>query len=139
MTDTPSDNWTLPEEVGGEERLYELISDFYDRLFADPIIGFIFQGHDPERLVETQIEYLRARLGDEEVEYTGESIRASHENLPITVGHFDRRHEILKEVLDDWDVEGVAREEWLELDAALRDLVVRTGEKARDDYLDRNS
>ncbi len=129
-----SNHWRLPEQVGGEERLRALVSDFYRRLFDDPIIGFLFQDHDPERLVEMQIEYLRARLGDEEVDYTGEPIRHAHRDLPITVGHFDRRHEILRKVLDDWEVDGVAREAWLELDSALRDLVVRTGGEAREEY-----
>ena len=134
---SPTDqDWRLAEEVGGEARLRELVDDFYERVFDDPIIGFLFQGHDRRRLVDKQVEYMRARLGEEEVEYTGEPIRQAHRNLPITVGQFDRRHKILRDVLEDWDVPEPVREAWLELDAALRELVVRTGREARDEILD---
>ncbi|MFB6352412.1 MAG: truncated hemoglobin [Bradymonadaceae bacterium] len=129
------ESWTLIEEVGGEARLTEIVADFYDRVFDDPLIGFLFQGHDKDRLVAKQVEYLRARLGDEEIEYTGKPIRDAHRELPITVGHFDRRHALLEDVLEDWEMPGWVRDEWLELDAALRDLVVRTGEEARDEYI----
>ena len=125
------DTWNLVEEVGGEARLHEIVGDFYDRLFDDTLIGFLFQGHDKQRLIDRQVEYLRARLGSEDYEYTGEPIRSAHEDLPITVGHFDRRHTLLEEVLADWEMPDFVRDEWLELDAALRDLVVRTGAEAR--------
>ena len=131
--------WSLTEEVGGEERLNELMEAFYDRLFADPIIGFLFQGHDQQRLVDRQIEYIRARLGNEEVDYGGTPIREAHRDLPITVGHFDRRHQILREVLEEHDVPDDVREAWLELDSALRELVVRTGGEARDAHIDQSS
>lgn len=130
--------WTLSEAVGGRERLHEMVDDFYRRLFDDPIIGFLFQGHDRQRLIDMQIEYLRARLGDEDVDYSGQPIRGAHEDLPITVGHFDRRHQILKDVLDEWDVPDHVREAWVELDASLRDLVVRTGKEARDAWSERD-
>lgn len=139
MTNASSESdadWNLAEEVGGEEELHRIVREFYERLFADLLIGFMFQGHDLNRLVERQVEYLRARLGDGTVEYTGEPIRAAHESLPITVGHFDRRHEILRETLADWDVPDHVRERWVELDASLRDLVVRTGGEARERMLD---
>lgn len=139
MTDARSDSnagWNLAEEIGGEEELHRIVHDFYERLFDDMLIGFMFQGHDLDRLVDRQVEYLRARLGDGSIEYTGEPIRAAHESLPITVGHFDRRHELLRETLADWDVPDHVRERWVELDASLRDLVVRTGDEARERMLD---
>jgi len=130
------ESWSLVEELGGAGRLTEIVSDFYDRLFDDALVGFLFRGHDKQRLVAMQVEYLRARLGNEEVEYTGEPVRAAHRDLPITVGHFDRRHAILEQVLEDWEMPDWPRDEWLELDAALRDLVVQTGGEARERYTD---
>lgn len=131
------ESWRLAEEVGGNARLHEILTDFYDRLFDDALIGFLFQGHDKRHLIEMQAEYLRARLGDADVDYTGEPIRAAHDDLPITVGHFDRRHAILEDVLADWEMPDRVREAWLELDQTLRDLVVRTGEEAREKYTEK--
>lgn len=135
-----SDNdWSLTEEIGGVERLREIVAEFYGRVFEDPIIGFFFDGHDKQRLIDKQVEYVRARLGSGEVDYTGKPIRGGHETLPIMVGHFDRRHQILLDVLDEYGVDGRARREWVELEQSLRDLVLRTGEQARDDILDGDS
>lgn len=128
-------DWDLAEEVGGEERLRTLVADFYDRVFDDALIGFMFEGHDREQLVEMQVEYARARLGVADVEYTGTPIRRAHDSLPIRAGQFDRRHDLLREVLDEYDVPGHVREAWLELEQRLRDLVLQTGEEVRDEML----
>jgi hemoglobin len=132
--DAPS--WNLADAVGGLERLERIVTDFYERVFEDPIIGFFFDDSDLEHIVEMQVEYLRARLGTEDVEYTGESIRRAHDDLPILDGHFDRRHQILKDVLDEYEIPDEVHDAWIELDASLRDLVLRTGESARDEMLD---
>ncbi|MFU8806179.1 MAG: group I truncated hemoglobin [Bradymonadaceae bacterium] len=127
--------WNLAEEIGGEARLIELMTRFYDRLFEDMMIGFFFVGKDKEHLIHSQIEYVSARLGDRGGEYTGPPIRKAHVKMPILVGHFDRRHQLLKEVLEEFGVPEHVRKAWLELDLSLRDLVVRGGAEARDEIL----
>ena len=134
MSDDPQD-WSLSEEVGGEERLREIVHDFYERVFADPMIGFFFANSDLDDIVDAQVQYVRARLGDERVTYTGEPIRRAHLEHPILSGHFDRRHTILVETLDDYEVPEHVREAWIELEQRLRELVVRTGAQARDEIL----
>ena len=131
-----SPDWRLADAVGGIGELDAIVTNFYERVFADPIIGFLFNDVDLEHIVEMQVEYLRARLGAGEVEYTGESIRRAHRDLPLTVGHFDRRHQILRDVLDAHDIPEDVEEAWVELDASLRDLVIRTGDQAREEMLD---
>lgn len=133
--DEPHD-WKLADEVGGVDELHDIVDEFYRRVFDDPLIGFLFASADRETLVEHQVEWIRAHLGAADVVYTGESIRSAHESLPITVGHFDRREEILRDVLMERDVPDHVREAWLELDADLRDFVVRTGEEAREEMLE---
>ncbi len=132
---TKPQNWNLSEEVGGLERLEEMMREFYRRVFDDLMIGFLFAGSDFEQIVEAQVQYMRARLGNEKVEYTGKPIRRAHQKHPILVGHFDRRHQILKDVLEDYEVPEHVFDAWVELEQALRDLVVRTGGEARDEIL----
>ncbi|MFB6263186.1 MAG: truncated hemoglobin [Bradymonadaceae bacterium] len=134
MSDS-SESIPLTDAVGGLEELRAIVDDFYARVFEDPIIGFMFDEVDRGRIVDAQVEYLRAKVGEADVEYEGEPIRAAHRDLPITVGHFDRRHALLVETLEDWDVPEPARERWIEFDAALRDLVIETGEQAREEML----
>ncbi|WP_168210505.1 globin domain-containing protein [Persicimonas caeni] len=132
MTDQ---NWSLSEEVGGLDRLDEMMRDFYRRLFDDVMIGFFFVDTDLDEIARLQGEYTRARLGNEDVEYTGKPIRRGHQDHPILVGHFDRRHQILKDVLQDYEVPQHVFDAWIDLDLKLRDLVVRTGGEARDEML----
>ena len=119
------------EQIGGVERLHRIVEDFYGRVLEDPIIGFMFDEDDIERIIDRQVQYLRKHLGDGSATYDGESIRKAHSELPITSGHADRRHQLLRETLDDWEMPATSRKAWLQLDASLRDLVVRGGEKRR--------
>jgi hemoglobin len=124
--------WNLVEEVGGMQRLEALMRDFYDRLYDDIIIGFLFQPHDKERLIRSQIDYVTAHLGDRSGTYDGATIRKAHTDVPVLPGQFDRRHLILREVLEEHDVPGYVRKAWLELDASLRDFVLNLGATRRD-------
>jgi len=124
--------WNLVEELGGEERFRAMMQDFYDRLFDDVLVGFLFQPHDKERLIESQMAYLSAHLGDRSGTYEGPTIREAHARLPILAGHFDRRHKVLADVLEEWEVPEHVREEWLELDLSLRKFVVSMGATRRD-------
>lgn len=126
-----ADNWNVIEELGGEEKARALLTDFYDQLFDDIIIGFLFAKSDKSELVESQMKWVSANLGDRSGSYDGPTIRASHGDLPITSGMFDRRHEILRGVLEAHDVPQEVRQAWLELDRSLRSNVVRWGSKSR--------
>ena len=128
-------DWNLSEEVGGLERLEEMMREFYRRVFDDMLIGFFFEGTDFDEIVAAQVEYVRARLGNEDVAYTGKPIRRAHQKHPILVGHFDRRHKLLQDVLREYEVPEHVFEAWVELEQSLRDLVIRTGGEARDEIL----
>lgn len=128
-------DWSLSEEVGGEERLHEIVEDFYRRVFDDAMIGFFFANSELDDIANAQVQYVRARLGNEDVEYTGTPIRRAHLEHPILTGHFDRRHQLLKETLSDYSVPEHVQAAWLDLEQRLRDLVVRTGAQAREKIL----
>lgn len=134
MSDAPSapPTWTLPDAVGGESSLREVLTDFYDKLYGDIIVGFFFLPHDKAALVEHQYHYVCAHLGQRGHHvYSGRSMRLAHEHLPILGAHFDRRHVILREVLDAHDIPAYVRDAWLGLDLSLRPFIVRTGDAAR--------
>ena len=134
-SDVPRARWRLVDELGGPEALEALVRDLYDRLYDDLIVGFLFAPHDKARLIAHQIEYVRAHLGDREGHYTGRSMRRAHEHLPILPGQFDRRHQILREVLRDHQAPARVQQEWIALDLALRPFVLRMGSEARERML----
>jgi len=72
------------DKVGGDA-LRAVIADFYDRVFADMMIGFLFAGKDKQRLIDKEWELAAVMLGAPGVRYTGRPIRAAHAASPILV------------------------------------------------------
>jgi truncated hemoglobin YjbI len=109
---------TLHQRIG-DEALRRVVRDFYERVFADPMIGFLFAGKNKERLIQKEWE-LVARLLGAPVAYSGRSMGDAHARVPITSGHFDRRLVILEETLRDHQVDAEVQRRWLEHARALR-------------------
>lgn len=115
-----SEAWT---RLGGENGMRALLQDFYDRLYADLMIGYLFRPHDKAKLVESQLQFTGRALGGP-VRYEGKTLRAAHEGLRIREGQFWRRHQILKDVFADHAVDNEVQALWLELDIKLKPNVV---------------
>ncbi len=94
---------SLFDQIGGD-RLRAVMTDFYDRIFADVMIGYLFVGQDQARLVQREWELTARILGAADVRYTGRSMREAHARHPILGGHFDRRLQLLKHAMAAHDV-----------------------------------
>jgi hemoglobin len=103
----------------------------YDRLFVDPIVGFLFDGKDKARIVEQQVGLTCRFLGGPQ-RYDGKPLPEAHAALPLLPGHFDRRHHLLAGVLEERGVPEEARRAWLRIDESLRSSVLAAGQDARD-------
>ncbi|HEY8089206.1 MAG TPA: group 1 truncated hemoglobin [Polyangiaceae bacterium] len=121
---------TMYEAIGGPERIRAVLQSLYDRIFDDPIIGFLFQGRDKAHLVEQQLAFTCKFLGGPE-KYTGRPLPEVHAVLPLLAGHFDRRHRLLEQVLEEQGVPLEVRRVWLGIDTNLRSSVLSAGEEAR--------
>ena len=117
--------------IGGPEKIRAVIQSLYDRLFEDPIVGFLFQGKDKAHLVAQQLIFTCAFLGGPE-RYTGKPLPEVHAPLPLLPGHFDRRHRLLEQVLEEQSVPAEVRRVWLRIDTSLRPSVLAAGAGARD-------
>ena len=122
---------SLFDEMGGEPALLRVLRTFYDRLFDDPMVGFLFDGKDKEKLIEHQLWFTARFLGGPS-RYEGRSLPDAHAALPLLKGHFDRRHQILREVLEEHRVPEAVRDEWLRVDQSLRTAVIKSGADARE-------
>jgi truncated hemoglobin YjbI len=103
----------------GDEALRRVVRDFYDRVFADDMIGFLFAGKNKERLIQKEWELVAALLGAP-VAYRGRSMAEAHRNVRITTGHFDRRLAILEETLAAHQVDPEVRRRWVDHARSLR-------------------
>jgi truncated hemoglobin YjbI len=122
---------SLLDALGGESKVRSVVQALYDRLFFDPIVGFLFEGKDKERIVEQQVVFTCAFLGGPH-RYLGKAMPQAHASLPLLPGHFDRRHRLLEQVLDEQGVPDEVRRAWLRIDEGLRTSVLSSGEEARE-------
>ncbi|MEQ8767527.1 MAG: group 1 truncated hemoglobin [Planctomycetota bacterium] len=110
---TEKNEQSLFERAGGEPALRRVIVEFYDRVFADAMIGFHFRGSDRQRLIEKELELASSLLGAD-VRYTGKPMREVHAKHHIFGGHFMRRLQILREVLEEQALPPEVRAAWIE-------------------------
>jgi hemoglobin len=122
---------SLYEAIGGEVRVRAVIQSLYDKLFVDPIVGFLFAGKDKAHLVDQQLAFTCHFLGGPQT-YRGKPLPEAHAALPLLPGHFDRRHHLLKQVLDEQRVPDEVKRAWLRIDENLRGSVLASGAEARD-------
>lgn len=86
------------DRLGGSEGLRAIIDDFLDVVFADPMIGFLFNGKNHARIRAMELAFASRHLGAR-LDYEGRSMREAHARSPISGGHFARRREILRQTL----------------------------------------
>ncbi len=109
----------------GADTLRAVVTDFYDRIFPDVMIGFMFQGKDKQHLIDREYELVAALLGAPGVKYTGRPMPAAHAQHRIFGGHFERRLQILRETLRDHAVDPDVQAAWIDHTLALRSQVTR--------------
>lgn len=108
--------------ITGDE-LRAVIVEFYRRVFADVMIGFMFAGKDRARLIEKEWELAAALLGAEGVTYTGMPMRQAHARHTIFGGQFERRLKILKDVMIERGVAAEVQRAMIDHAEALRGQV----------------
>jgi hemoglobin len=122
----------------GAGALRAVITDFYDRVFSDVMIGFMFQGKDRRHLVDREYELAAALLGAPGVTYTGRPMRAAHAQHTIFGGQFERRLQIMRETLRDHRVDADVQKAWIDHQLALRSQITRdAGSECKDTGEDR--
>jgi truncated hemoglobin YjbI len=122
---------TAYDAIGGEPGVRAVLQALYDRLFVDPIVGFLFDGKDKAHIVEQQLAFTCGFLGGPQ-RYTGKPLPEAHASLPLLPGHFDRRHYLLEQVLAEQRVPAEAAAVWLRIDESLRPSVLAAGDEARE-------
>jgi truncated hemoglobin YjbI len=119
---------TIYQHLGSFERLEEIVLRFYDRMKDDVLVGFFFDGKDIRKVAHMQSRFLASAMGGLSAfdPYEGKNPGAAHDQLaPILSGHFDRRLQILEEVLRS---EGLPDEDvrtWISFENAFRDVIVK--------------
>ena len=114
---------TYFEQLGGEAPLRAILRDFYDRVFDDVMIGYLFRDQDKGRLNELEYQFAARHLGAKVV-YTGRTMKRAHAGHSISKGHFMRRNKLLELTLRDHQVPEAVFEKWMGFANALGPAVI---------------
>ena len=113
----------LLDKIGGPDKLKDILTDFYNSMFDDIMVGFLFQNTDKTHIINMQFEFLCKFFGATKA-YSGKSPAVAHKHLPILPGHFDRRIQILRKTLVQHHVPDTAIEEWISKENSLRSIIL---------------
>ena len=116
---------SLFDKAGGMAGITAILSDFYDAVFDDVMIGFHFRNADKSRLIEKEAEMTARMLGASNIKYTGKSITDAHRPHPILGGQFERRLQLLRNAMATHNLAADVQAAWLEHNQALRNQVTR--------------
>lgn len=100
-----------------------IIRTFYQKVFADVMIGFMFQKSDLEDLVDHQLAFSLNMFGHR-ASYQGQPLREVHFPLKIRGGQFRRRQIILKETLLAHDLSETFVQQWLDKEENLKSHII---------------
>ena len=99
---TPKENSqeTLFEKIGGRSSVEQMVTAFYQRVLADPLLMPFFEDKDVERLQRMQVTFFTIALSG--IEPDGmTSLRQVHQGLGIEIKHLTRFTELLIETLEE--------------------------------------
>ena len=91
---------TLYERIGGRPAIEQLITAFYQRVLADPLLTPFFKETAIEKLQRMQIAFFTIALGGPEPEEMP-SLNRAHRGRGIESKHLTRYTELLVETLEE--------------------------------------
>lgn len=112
------------QRIGGRDKLKAILHDFYNKMFDDIMVGFLFRNTDKNHIIDMQFEFLLKFFGETRA-YSGKSPANAHTHLPILPGHFDRRIQILKETLNDHAIDPKDISEWIDKENSFRNIILK--------------
>ncbi|MCP5463912.1 MAG: group 1 truncated hemoglobin [Deltaproteobacteria bacterium] len=106
-----------------KDSLQKVVSSFYQKLFNDTMVSFLFANTNKEKLIQTQTDFLAKAFGISQ-SYAGKPPASAHTHLKILPGHFDRRLKILEETLNESHLPKQAIDDWLKLENSFRNKII---------------
>ncbi|MCP5540798.1 MAG: group 1 truncated hemoglobin [Akkermansiaceae bacterium] len=103
MNDTPPENESIYDRIGGEAGIARLVDDFYARVREDPELGSYFLHVPMDKLLKMQREFFGAATGGPIV-YQGRPLGHAHHPLGISRHEFKRFTDHLIDSLETFDI-----------------------------------
>ena len=97
---------TLFDKYGGIPGVRGMVRQFHERYIAKPTLRRYFDGVDPQKLIQHQVEMIAYAMGKPAVSFDPEKMPVQHHPRGITLAAFEQVINILRQVLLDANVEG---------------------------------
>ncbi len=94
---------TLYDRIGGGDTVRRLVTDFYQRVLADPDLRPFFEDVPVDKLAHMQSEFFATAL-DGPLEYTGRPLSEVHAGLGIRPHHIQLFLDHLLETLEGYEI-----------------------------------
>jgi hemoglobin len=108
---------SLFQRLGGFAKVRKIVSELYDRIL-DSDLEHHFAGVDVRRLIDHQTKFIASVMGGP-ASFSDEHLQRAHRHLGITREEFALLAELLRETLEDFDLEPA------DIDYVLRDFALR--------------
>ncbi|MCG8354261.1 MAG: group 1 truncated hemoglobin [Kiloniellales bacterium] len=95
---------TMFERYGGFANVSKIVMAFYDKVLDSDVIGDYFEHVDLRSLVDHQTKFISQVMGGPEA-YSNEALQRVHARLGIDAAAFDEMAAVLKETLEDFELE----------------------------------
>jgi hemoglobin len=92
------------ERYGGFASVSKIVMAFYDKVLDSDIIAVYFEDVDIKVLIDHQTKFIAHVMGGP-ASYTDEALRTIHERHQIDQEAFDEMAALLRETLEDFDLE----------------------------------
>ena len=112
------------ERIGQPEPFESWILAFYERMSQDVMIGFFFTGRDLRAIAHKQSAFILRAAGYPVSEPLRSPMEAHSSLPPITLGFFNRRLVILKEVLTEKGLPAADISTWVDFERSFQRGVV---------------
>lgn len=102
----PNSSLTLFDKYGGIPGVREMVRQFHERFIARPTLRRYFDGVDPQKLIQHQVEMIAYAMGKPAASFDPQQMPIQHHPRGITLSSFEQVINILRQVLLDANVEG---------------------------------
>lgn len=92
------------ERYGGFASVSKIVMSFYDKVLDSDVIGDYFEHVDIRTLIDHQTKFIAQVMGGP-ASYTNEALRVVHARHRIDRAAFDEMALLLRETLEDFDLE----------------------------------
>ena len=107
----------------GHAFITKAVAEFYQRAFADVMIGHFFFKSDINHITTQQIAFVSAMLGGPST-YQGKPLKLAHKPFLIRPVHFNRRQVLMREVLTDLGLAQNLADAWLAIEDQFRQVII---------------